>query len=237
MRTLVLWDVDFTLIDCDGIGREAHEAALTKIIGREPDLPFLGGRTDLGVIAEALTAYGIDPAPDVLAEACAILSAEFDARADQLAVRGRALDGAAAALAHLDADDGVVQSLLTGNLRPIAEIKLTAYGLGAGLDLDAGAYGGDHTDRAELVGLARKRATERYGDPFDAATTVVIGDTPNDVTAGRRGGARTIAVATGRNPAAELRAAGADAVLDDLADLEALLAVIPRDSDDDAVRS
>lgn len=235
MRTLVLWDVDFTLIDCDGIGREAHEAALTKIIGREPDLPFLGGRTDLGVIAEALTAYGIDPTPGVLEEACAVLSTEFAARADQLAVRGRALAGAATAIAHLAADDGMIQSLLTGNLRPIAELKLTAYGLGAGLDLDAGAYGGDHTDRAELVGLARKRATARYGDPFDAATTVVIGDTPNDVTAGQRGGAHTIAVATGRNPASELSAAGADVVLDDLADLDALLAAIPRDPD--AVRT
>lgn len=231
MRTLVLWDVDYTLLDCDGIGREAHEAALTKIIGFEPDLPFLGGRTDLGVIAEALRAYGIDPTPDVLDEASAVLSAEFAARADQLAVRGRVLDGVATALAQLATDDGVVQSLLTGNLRPIAELKLTAYGLGAGLDLDAGAYGGDHTDRAELVGLARNRATERYGDPFDAATTVVIGDTPNDVTAGQRGGAHTIAVATGRNPADELRAAGADVVLDDLADLGALLAAIPRDPD------
>lgn len=235
MRTLVLWDVDHTLIDCDGIGREAHEAALARIIGREPELPFLGGRTDLGVIAEALRAYGIDPTPAVLDEACATLAAEFQARAGRLAVRGRALDGAATALARLDSDPGVVQSLLTGNLRPIAEIKLTAYGLGARLDLDAGAYGGDHTDRAELVGLARKRATQRYGDPFDAATTVVIGDTPNDVTAGQRGGAHTIAVATGRNPAAELRAAGADVVLPNLADLEALLAAIPRDPD--AVRS
>jgi len=235
MQTLVLWDVDFTLIDCDGLGREAHEAALAKIIGEVPDLPFLGGRTDRGVIAEALRAYGIEPTPDRLDDASAVLTEEFAALADQLAPRGRVLDGVTAALARLDADDSVVQSVLTGNLRAIAEVKLAAYGLGAGLDLDAGAYGGDHTDRAELVRLARKRATARYGDPFDAATTVVIGDTPNDVTAGRRGGARTIGVATGRHTAADLRGAGADAVLNDLADLDSLLAAIPRDPD--AVRS
>jgi len=230
MRTLVLWDVDYTLLDCDGLGREAHEAALTRIIGRDPDLPFLGGRTDLGVIAGALRAHGMEPTPELLDRACATLVREFTARAGLLAHRGRALDGAAAAVDRLAADGGVVQSVLTGNLRPIAELKLAAYGLGAGLDLDAGAYGGDDEDRARLVALARERATERYGDPFDAATTVVIGDTPNDVTAGLRGGAYPIAVATGRNGTEELRAAGAEVVLAGLADVDALLAAIPRGS-------
>lgn len=226
MRTLVLWDLDYTLLDCDGLGREAHEAAFTRITGMDPDLPFLGGRTDLGVIAEALRAHGIDPTPDRLDAGVAALEAEFAARAGALAARGRALDGAAAALDRLAADDGVVQSVLTGNLRPIAELKLAAYGLGAHLDLDAGAYGGDDVDRARLVSLARERATERYGDAFDAAATVVIGDTPNDVTAGLRGGAYPIAVATGRNGTEELRAAGAETVLTGLADLEGLLAAI-----------
>lgn len=228
MRTLVLWDLDYTLLDCGGLGREAHEAAFTRVIGRAPDLPFLGGRTDLGVITEALRTHGVDPVPVLLDEACGALVAEFRARADLLAGRGRALDGAAAALARLAADNTVVQTVLTGNLRPIAELKLVAYGLGTHLDLDAGAYGGDHADRARLVGLARERATRRYGHAFDAAATVVIGDTPNDVTAGRRGGAYTIAVATGRNGTDELRAAGADTVLDDLADAGPLLAAIPR---------
>jgi phosphoglycolate phosphatase len=55
---------------------------------------------------------------------------------------------------------------------------------------------------------------------------VLIGDTPNDVTAARDGGARIIAVATGNDSAAELADAGARSVLDDLTDTGELLSAI-----------
>jgi phosphoglycolate phosphatase len=55
---------------------------------------------------------------------------------------------------------------------------------------------------------------------------VLVGDTPLDVAAGRAGGARTVAVATGPYRADELAATGADAVLEDLRDPEAALAAI-----------
>lgn len=236
MWTLVLWDVDYTLLDCDGLGREAHEAAFARVTGQPPDgLPFLGGRTDLGVLTGALRDHGFTPTPGLLAEACAALSAEFAHRAPLLPGRGRVLAGVPAALAHLAADDHVVQAVLTGNLRPIAELKLAAFGLDTHLDLDAGAYGDEDADRAKLVGLARERAAARRGG--EPAATVVIGDTPNDITAGRRGGAHTIGVATGRDTAGDLRAAGADAVLGDLTDLTALLAALPRDPTDGALSS
>ena len=46
--------------------------------------------------------------------------------------------------------------------------------------------------------------------------------------AARIGGARSIAVATGRSTAAELREAGADAVLADLSDTEQVITAIDR---------
>jgi len=53
----------------------------------------------------------------------------------------------------------------------------------------------------------------------------LIGDTERDVAAGRDGGAKVVGVATGVTSEDELRAAGADAVLADLADVNALVAV------------
>ena len=236
MWTLVLWDVDYTLLDCDGLGREAHEAAFERVTGQGPQaLPSLGGHTDLGVLTHVLSDHGITPTPRLLAEACAALAAEFAALAPLLPGRGRVLDGVADALTHLAADDRVVQTVLTGNLRPIAELKLAAFGLDTHFDLDIGAFGDEDADRARLVGLARDRATARQGSAPDA--TVIIGDTPNDVAAGRRGGAYTIGVATGRDAADDLRAAGADAVLDDLTDLTALLAALPRDPTNNTILS
>ena len=55
---------------------------------------------------------------------------------------------------------------------------------------------------------------------------MLIGDTPLDVAAAREGGARAVAVATGPFEASELAAAGADAVLADLRDTEAVVAAV-----------
>ena len=78
-----------------------------------------------------------------------------------------------------------MQSVLTGNLRPLAEAKLGALGLDAYLDLDVGAYGDAHEVRSELVRVARDKAAAAYGATFDGAATVLIGDTRLDVQAAR----------------------------------------------------
>jgi phosphoglycolate phosphatase-like HAD superfamily hydrolase len=120
----------------------------------------------------------------------------------------------------------VVQSVLTGNVWPIAEVKLTAAGLAGYLDLDAGAYGESHEVRAELVHLARANAARRYGADFAGEQTVLVGDTALDVAAALATGARVVGVATGGTSAAELAAAGASAVLPGLSDTAATLAAI-----------
>ncbi|MQY15149.1 hypothetical protein SRB5_53270 [Streptomyces sp. RB5] len=56
--------------------------------------------------------------------------------------------------------------------------------------------------------------------------TVLIGDTPENVEGGRENGVQVIAVATGRSSAGELRAAGADSVLDDLTDVGLLVELV-----------
>jgi len=61
---------------------------------------------------------------------------------------------------------------------------------------------------------------------FAEAATVYIADSPRDVEAARIGGARSVAVASGRASTAELRDVGADAVLPDLTDPATLIALI-----------
>ena len=63
---------------------------------------------------------------------------------------------------------------------------------------------------------------------FDENAAVYVADSPRDVDAAKIGGARSLAVASGRASAAELRDAGADAVLPDLTDTDAVLALITR---------
>jgi len=111
-------------------------------------------------------------------------------------------------------------------LRPVAQVKLETFGLDSGLDLDVGAYGSDDTVRARLVRIAQHRASSKYKVFFDARATVLIGDTPADVQAGHEGGARVVAVASGRNTADELSQAGAEVVLHDLQDSDRLMHAI-----------
>jgi phosphoglycolate phosphatase len=135
------------------------------------------------------------------------------------------MPGAAAAVAALAAA-GVRQSVLTGNVRPLAELKLGLAGLGQDLDLDVGAYGDAHEVRAELVPVARQAARLAYGADFAGLSTVLIGDTTLDVAAALAAGARAVAVATGPCSAAELAAAGAHVVLPDLTDVPLVLAAV-----------
>ena len=131
------------------------------------------------------------------------------------------------ALVHVGfAEAGVVQSVLTGNLEPNALLKLASFELDGYLDFDVGGFGSDHHHRPSLVEVARTKAEGKYGTAFDGTATVLVGDTPLDVAAGRAGGARVVAVATGPYGADELAATGADVVLEDLRDTGAALAAI-----------
>jgi phosphoglycolate phosphatase-like HAD superfamily hydrolase len=99
-------------------------------------------------------------------------------------------------------------SLVTGNLEPVARLKLARAGLGAWFPEGQGGFGSDHRSRAELPAIARRRAG---GWPRER--TVVIGDTPRDIACARADGVRVAAVATG--PFAVEALADADAVVDD----------------------
>ena len=224
----MLWDVDYTLLDAGGSGGELYRAVFRDLFGRDTDeVAPMGGRTERAIIAETLSMAGIsDPAQHVDA-----FIAELARRAPELrafvAAHGRALPGAAAALAAVAAlRPPVVQSVLTGNVPATARAKLAALGLDAHLDLEVGAYGDHHEVRAELVHLARSRARAAYGAGFSGAATVLVGDTPLDVAAALATGARAVGVATGGPAAADLAAAGADVVLPDLTDTCAVLTAI-----------
>jgi phosphoglycolate phosphatase len=228
MRTyLVLWDIDHTLIETRGVGGEIYADAFRAVTGHQlGKMPELSGRTEPVIFREALTANGVTDTGDLYERFAVEQALGYAERSDELRRRGRALPGAADALRALADRDDVIQSVLTGNTKPTAEIKLRTFGLDSYIDFDSGAYGTDDDTRANLVKIARQRAEASHGSRFDAKSTVLIGDTPNDVMAARNGGARIIAVATGSTSSDELADAGADTVLEDLSQTGQLLTAI-----------
>jgi len=106
---------------------------------------------------------------------------------------------------------GTVVGLATGNVRDAARLKLASAGLEGVFDFSRGAFGCDAEPRHEIVRLAADRcAADR-----DGRVVVVVGDTERDVLAGRAIGARVVGVAADDASRAELRDAGADAIVDE----------------------
>ena len=170
------------------------------------------GRTDLAIARDLLLAAGVE-------------RSEIDARAAEVASR------AVEAYAGLCPEDlsprlapGIVElldalavrpetfrlSLVTGNLEPVARLKLERAGIGHRFPAGQGGFGSDHASRAELPPIARARMSD---PPWPRERTVVIGDTPRDIACARADRVRVAAVATG--PFAIEALADADAVADD----------------------
>ncbi|ADP80539.1 HAD family hydrolase [Pseudofrankia inefficax] len=228
---LVLWDIDLTLINARGMGRVVYERVFPGVTGqpmREVAMLF-GGRTELETIRDTLELHGL-PATDELVDGLlAALAEGFEAARAELTARGVVLPGALEALVALADRPGLWQSVLTGNTRAVAAIKLEAFGLDPYLDLSLGAFGDDHADRAALVDIALERARHRLGEVIAPRDVLLVGDTVNDVTAAQVSGARLVAVTTGRYSEADLRAAGAETILASLTELPALLPALIED--------
>lgn len=227
MHKLILWDIDGTLLYSGGVAGEAMRAAMTRVYGRASDNERRGyaGKTDQQIILETFP----DQAPANLLgrldEFTSAYLAILTEHVENFKSRGRVMAGAVTVLERLR-DAGPVQSLLTGNLAPVARLKLDLMSIAGFFDFDAGAYGSDSPRRADLAPIAAARAARRYGRDFCGGDVVVIGDTPNDIACARAAGARAVAVATGPFSVAELAAHHPDALLADLADSEAALAAI-----------
>src|SRR6266568_4393975 len=113
---LVLWDIDLTLVQVGPFGRELYADAFERVTGRAMEFQAqMAGRLDPDIFSDTLAGHGLDPAAHPFPEFAEALAAAYAARAGEVRRRGRALPGAAAALATLAEVPGTVQTVLTGN--------------------------------------------------------------------------------------------------------------------------
>ena len=232
---LVLWNIDLTLLDVARPTRAAYADAFREVTGRPlVRLPQMAGRTESEIFFEALALNAAGPAPgpaaddELLGRFNQQLATAFGARRGTLTKQGRLMPGARDAVAQVGRLPGVVQTVLTGAIRPNAIEKLRAFGLERFFDAEIGGYGSEVYPKGAMLLNARSRAGQKYGADFSERSTLYVGDSSRDMEAARIGGSRSLGVASGRSSAGELRDAGADAVLDDLADTAAVIATVDR---------
>jgi phosphoglycolate phosphatase len=232
MPPVVLWDIDGTLVRSNGgrVSLTAFLRALRQVASLSDELAYpqdSGGKTDPQIAMELLLGAAIaeELATEMLAGFAAAYLTELERDRADLVTDLRVLPGVPQVLTRLQ-DLSVCQSLLTGNLEPIARLKLSAAGLDTYVDFELGAYGSDHADRTCLVPISGQRLGLRFGQHIDPQHIVVVGDTPRDIACARAGGARVVAVATGHFSRAELEAHQPDIVLDDLHDTDTVVSTV-----------
>ena len=224
---LILFDIDGTLLLSGRAGLRAMTRAFDKTFGITNAFSgeSFGGRTDSYLVSKALQGAGL---PDTPEQHDRFRENYIPLLAEEIEHPGTGhkglMPGARELLEALHDRHHLHLALLTGNYREAAEIKLQHFELWDFFEW--GAFSDDAADRNALVPIARSRA-ETYDIPVEAIERViVIGDTPHDIECARVAGARSIAVATGGFTVDQLRDAGADDVLADLSDTEAVLALL-----------
>lgn len=226
---LILWDVDGTLVRVGPAGREALEVGAAVAAGlAEAPRVVMSGKTDPQIIREILRLADLaDEHIDRVLPAALRAAEEALAGAEERVRRdGVVLPGVVELLRRLASTPGVTQTLVTGNLAANAVLKVSAFGLERFLDLEVGAYGTDHADRTRLVPIALDRVRDRRGVSFAPEEVWVLGDTPHDLACARAAGVRCLLVGTGTGAAGPVTGIGADAVVDDLADTDAVMEIL-----------
>ena len=216
-HTLVLFDIDGTLVDCGRASGKCFSAAFQEAFGVACPIfaaEEVSGLTDAAILMEVvrrlnLAPHDLDRRRELAFEIYARhLTRELNRNP------ARALPGAAEAVERVRSIASCAVGLLTGSTEATARVKLEAAGIGFE-QFVCGAYSEDGALREALPPAARARFARLFG--FEPKTTVLIGDTPRDVQA---------ALATGRMPGGmgdlkRLQAAGAalDEATKPLADL------------------
>jgi len=227
--TLVLFDIDGTLIQSGRAGVRGMNRAFDRLYGQPAALDGIpiAGRCDRVIVLDAMRGFGLEPSDE---EILRFRDVYFEALGEEIGRKvelpSGVLPGVHDLLARLETRDDVVVALLTGNFAGGARIKLGHFKLWPRFRF--GAFGDDHVDRRELMPVALTLARAEGIAIDDPERVVVIGDTPLDVDCAHAHGARALAVATGGYDETALQATGANLVVRTLEPIDAIVAWLGR---------
>jgi phosphoglycolate phosphatase-like HAD superfamily hydrolase len=225
---LILFDIDGTLLVIDTLADLAFRAMTKDVYGLECSFKEINyaGMTDPRILEEVLKLRGIDDETIAVRydEAIEKYCSFFDYFARCNSCHVTIYPGVIQLLAALEQMPEMQIAILTGNLEYTGWKKLELAGLKNYFPF--GVFGSDSKVRSELVGIALKRAEDKYGITYKNKNVIIIGDSPHDVLCGKPFGVTSIAVATGHSSAEELKRYEPDYVFRDLGDYERVLEVI-----------
>lgn len=197
--------------------------------GRLSDMR-VSGMTDLQIVFEALAES--DVSQEQIVAQIDLLSRRITEEARRVTGNGveffQLLPGVRETLQAIHEHPRYRSALLTGNIKPMAQLKMELMGLEQFFTLP-GAFGEESHIRRDLPALAAHRIRAHLRTDFPPEHFIVIGDTPNDIDCAQHFGARAVAVGTGRlYSREEILACEPDAILPDLSDTDLVLTTLDK---------
>jgi len=205
-----LFDIDGTLLlSPDRTHRYALHRALLDIYGVETTIDGIPyhGKTDPGILRAALERLNVptEVIDSRMPDALEVVRRDATEKAERF--RPNVLPGIGELLAFLK-DSGKLLGICSGNIEAVAWLKLKAVGLEGYFEF--GCFADDCELRVDVFRKGMQEACRRLNP---TAKVCFIGDTPEDVRAAQRVGARIIAVGTGIFKVEDLAAHGPDAAV------------------------
>jgi phosphoglycolate phosphatase-like HAD superfamily hydrolase len=194
MAVLLLFDIDGTILNSGGSGRQSLKESINAITGvnceKAVDFSFMG-RTDRYIIHTILKNLDISISNQLMND---IKEEYLNRLRVNISKNSRKFHilGISPFLESLQGHDKYSMGLQTGNFRDGAFIKLQSLGLDSFFQV--GGFGDSFTDRTEVIRQAIHESSDFYGMDFSPSNTIVIGDTPADIYSGKALDTRTIAV-------------------------------------------
>ena len=221
--TLLLFDIDGTILLTKGVGIRALAAAAERLFGKPFDITAINtaGNLDPLIYVELAAQHAIDN-PLQHHEAFRDLYLKELAVGLKGANSVYALPGIHGLLNQLKNHRGALLGLLSGNYRAAIPIKFGPIGINPDW-FTITALGDEAPTRPDLVALAMDRYKKPLGVAPAPNRVVVIGDTPRDVSCAHAHNCVAFGVATGRFSSDDLEKAGAEFVVEDLSDPTPLL--------------
>lgn len=223
--TILLFDIDGTLVSTGGAGRRAMIATFEALASRGDvfEGTSFAGMTDRAIVRHGLRVAGLPDSEAAIDRALDMYLAHLE---KELAASAgyRVLPGVVALLDALAGTSRVAIGLGTGNVKRGAHAKLTPGNIRDRFSF--GGFGCDAEDRTALLHAGAKRGAALLGAELETCRVVVIGDTPKDVAAAKGIGAVCVGVGTGGFAPGALVALGARCAFPTLEDATVLAALL-----------
>lgn len=225
-KTILLFDIDGTLLLTGGAGKIAFEKAVEELFGFRDSWGGMvpDGKTDPIIIDEILTPRLGEPlSPSAYKELCDRYHDHFEVEVERVE-KFHIMPGIQPLLETLSKNPSLALGIATGNFKKAAELKLKRGKLEGYFAF--GGFACDASDRRELTRIGYERGKKHCGEEIPAEQVFVIGDTIYDIRAGKSFGAKTVAVCTGSTTRETLAAMEPDYLFPDLSDTNAFLSLL-----------